>query len=504
MHFSTTLVSTVSALALVSSAFPIDSLSVETSSVDTTGGVVPGPGGFRTSAQYQRRQDDADDPDDSDGSSSGGLEALTEPVVMGAVNPLTTGVGRGVAGAAEGTQQFANLLGAAAATLFQVIGGVAANTEQGAGVAVANVAPAVQGTVRAIQKNNGILGDLARVVGGRRKRQEEGGIDQAKQRRQDDPESDSGLEPELDPFLAILVQLLAGVNQGTGDVTTVGDAVAAGVQKLGKLGRRAEQTAGVAVANAAKQRRQDDDEEEEEMLAALSAFLAQTAEDLQGAGDATTDDSDSDSELLGGVESVVKPILKAAQSLTDGLNKGLSTPTGMRRRHERSGIDQANQRHALPRGLTNSLTNGVDTTARGLGDTLAGATSTLGTVVGDIGDIATRQEENGNSQTKRRQLPSEQAKSFVDNFFKILRTNGFFGPNAGNPFSDVVDRVIKRQEGDGNSQAKQRRQTFPLFTGTITFTGGQVTGIFSDSVNDIGKIFDNINAKRKSNPSHPL
>ncbi|KAF9069734.1 hypothetical protein BDP27DRAFT_1363088 [Rhodocollybia butyracea] len=73
-------------------------------------------------------------------SNNGGLEALTEPLVSGAVNPLTTGVGRGVAGAAHGTAQFTDLLGAAMAALMQSIGSLAAHTEQGAGVAVTNAA----------------------------------------------------------------------------------------------------------------------------------------------------------------------------------------------------------------------------------------------------------------------------------------------------------------------------------------------------------------------------
>ena len=42
---------------------------------------------------------------------------MTEPLVEGVANPLTTGAGRGVAGAAAGTQQFADLLGDAAATV---------------------------------------------------------------------------------------------------------------------------------------------------------------------------------------------------------------------------------------------------------------------------------------------------------------------------------------------------------------------------------------------------
>ena len=42
---------------------------------------------------------------------------MTAPLVEGVANPLTTGVGRGVAGAASGTQQFADLLGDAIDTV---------------------------------------------------------------------------------------------------------------------------------------------------------------------------------------------------------------------------------------------------------------------------------------------------------------------------------------------------------------------------------------------------
>jgi len=87
----------------------------------------------------------------SNNNNNGGLAAMTAPVVNGAVDPLTTGVGRGVAGAAKGTAQTADLFGDAIAELFHMLGGVAANAEQGGGVAVANVAPAVQGTVVAVQ-----------------------------------------------------------------------------------------------------------------------------------------------------------------------------------------------------------------------------------------------------------------------------------------------------------------------------------------------------------------
>ncbi len=99
--------------------------------------------------------------DDNDG-----LEALTRPVVMGVANPLTTDVGRGVAGTTKGTQHNVDLLGDAIATLMHTLDGIAANTEQGTGVAVANTAPAVQDTVQAIHHNNGALGDVAKIVGG--------------------------------------------------------------------------------------------------------------------------------------------------------------------------------------------------------------------------------------------------------------------------------------------------------------------------------------------------
>ncbi|GJJ77573.1 hypothetical protein EMPS_09932 [Entomortierella parvispora] len=95
-----------------------------------------------------------------------GLEDLTRPAVEGVVNPLGTGVGRGVAGAAAGTQQTADLLGDAIDTLLHTLGGIAGNADQGAGVAVANAAPAVQSTVHAIQHNDGALGDVATIVGG--------------------------------------------------------------------------------------------------------------------------------------------------------------------------------------------------------------------------------------------------------------------------------------------------------------------------------------------------
>ncbi|KAG0166959.1 hypothetical protein DFQ28_006792 [Apophysomyces sp. BC1034] len=96
----------------------------------------------------------------------GGVKSLTEPAVQGVANPLGTGVGRGVAGAAGGTQQAADLFGDALDVLAHTLGGIAANTEQGAGVAVANAGNAVQNTVSEIQSNSGAIGDVVRVVGG--------------------------------------------------------------------------------------------------------------------------------------------------------------------------------------------------------------------------------------------------------------------------------------------------------------------------------------------------
>ena len=46
-----------------------------------------------------------------------GLTALTRPLDEGVANSLTTGVGRGVAGAAAGTQQTADLAGDAISTV---------------------------------------------------------------------------------------------------------------------------------------------------------------------------------------------------------------------------------------------------------------------------------------------------------------------------------------------------------------------------------------------------
>ena len=118
--------------------------------------VVPVPQGEHggTLPSGVTQDDDFDDDYDDDrrsvssvDSSVSGLLALTAPAVNGIVDPLATGVGRGVAGAAGGTAQFLGLLGDAMVSLLHVGGGFAANAEQGAGVAVANAAPAVQGTV---------------------------------------------------------------------------------------------------------------------------------------------------------------------------------------------------------------------------------------------------------------------------------------------------------------------------------------------------------------------
>lgn len=73
---------------------------------------------------------------------------------------------RGVAGAAAGTQQTADLLGDAIATLLHTTGGILRNAEQGAGVAVANGASVVQGTIEALQNNDGLAGDIVRTVTG--------------------------------------------------------------------------------------------------------------------------------------------------------------------------------------------------------------------------------------------------------------------------------------------------------------------------------------------------
>lgn len=65
---------------------------------------------------------------------------------------MATGIG--VAGAAGGTQRGEDDLGDAAAELFHVAGGVATNTEQGAGMAVANAVEAVDDTAEATDKKD--------------------------------------------------------------------------------------------------------------------------------------------------------------------------------------------------------------------------------------------------------------------------------------------------------------------------------------------------------------
>jgi len=84
---------------------------------------------------------------DDDEKHDGGLAGLTAPAVEGVVEPLSTGFGRGVAGAAAGTQQTADILGDAMENLLHTLGGVAGNVEEGAGVAVANAGNAAQDTV---------------------------------------------------------------------------------------------------------------------------------------------------------------------------------------------------------------------------------------------------------------------------------------------------------------------------------------------------------------------
>jgi len=73
-----------------------------------------------------------DDDDDDDG-----LDAVLAPIVGGVVAPLTSGIGRGVAGLGAGGDQ----------SLADLLGQLLADAIQGTGVAVANVAPAVQDTV---------------------------------------------------------------------------------------------------------------------------------------------------------------------------------------------------------------------------------------------------------------------------------------------------------------------------------------------------------------------
>ncbi|KAG0166656.1 hypothetical protein DFQ28_008607 [Apophysomyces sp. BC1034] len=96
------------------------------------------------------------------------VKAATENPVIQVLNPLAAGVGSGVTGAAAPTQQVADLADDAVATLFDLLGGLAANAEQGIGVATANVAPAVQGTVQSLQENSGIIGTALTLIGGQR------------------------------------------------------------------------------------------------------------------------------------------------------------------------------------------------------------------------------------------------------------------------------------------------------------------------------------------------
>ena len=83
---------------------------------------------------------------------------------MGVANPLLAGAGRGVAGAAAGTQQTADAAGDAIDTLLHTLGGVSGSAEQGAGVAAVNAGPAVQGTVHQLQNDKGLAGDIVKVV----------------------------------------------------------------------------------------------------------------------------------------------------------------------------------------------------------------------------------------------------------------------------------------------------------------------------------------------------
>ncbi|KAG0335448.1 hypothetical protein BG004_008439 [Podila humilis] len=83
----------------------------------------------------------------------------------GVVNPLTTGLGRGVAGAARGTKATADLLGEAVAQLFHNIGGLAANAEQGAGQPVVYAGSAVEGTVDAFKTYGVRDGNVLKVFG---------------------------------------------------------------------------------------------------------------------------------------------------------------------------------------------------------------------------------------------------------------------------------------------------------------------------------------------------
>jgi len=103
------------------------------------------------------------------GASAAPLSSLAhsiEPAVGGVANPIDAGVGKGIAAAAAGTQQPADSPGDAAYTLYHALGGVAANTEPGAGVAVAKTGYAAQSTVSDITSNSGALGTVAKLAGG--------------------------------------------------------------------------------------------------------------------------------------------------------------------------------------------------------------------------------------------------------------------------------------------------------------------------------------------------
>ncbi|KAF9067506.1 hypothetical protein BDP27DRAFT_1422800 [Rhodocollybia butyracea] len=111
------------------------------------------------------------DPDDEDPDGDlddlKDLNNLTKPAVMGVGNPLLTGAGRGIAGSAKGIVVANQLLGTLSSVLFGLLGRLAAHVAQGGGVAVANLAPVVQKTIKRIQHNHGPVGDVARVIGGR-------------------------------------------------------------------------------------------------------------------------------------------------------------------------------------------------------------------------------------------------------------------------------------------------------------------------------------------------
>ncbi|KAF7976529.1 hypothetical protein HWV62_6357 [Athelia sp. TMB] len=81
----------------------------------------------------------------------GGVESLTRPIVDGIANPLNGGIGRGVAGAAAGTQQTADH---AVDTLIHTLGGILGNAE-----------------LSDIGSNSGALGGVVHTIfGGGKKR----------------------------------------------------------------------------------------------------------------------------------------------------------------------------------------------------------------------------------------------------------------------------------------------------------------------------------------------